>query len=112
MRVLAISQFNYSQKLKNSNITKPINKIKQIEQPQEEQKETAPAFKGAGMGVLGAIAGGMVGFIVGGPIGAAAGATLLGSFGSGQNDKTSEDSYTYNIGDEYGEGYKLSHYDG
>ncbi len=116
MRVLAINNYNYTQKNNRLNVNRQKINMRINEQPQDEQKEIAPAFKGGMMSVLGAIGGGLLGLAVGGPVGAFAGATLLGGIGAKQPDdlETSDGNpyYSYNNCEIYDDMYKTSHYDG
>ena len=111
MRVLAINNYNYTQRTNKLNTNKSKICLHDCEQPTVEPKATSPAFKGAGFGVLGAIAGGLVGFMVAGPVGAVAGAALGGGTGASQDDKLPDEPYTYNPNDSYDDTYRWSHYD-
>ncbi len=110
MRVLAINNYNYTQRTNKLNTNKSKICLHDCEQPTVDPKVTTPAFKGAGFGALGAIAGAILGSIIG-PGGAIAGAAIGGSMGASQDDKLPDEPYTYNPNVTYDETYSWSHYD-
>ncbi len=86
MRVNSVQCYSYAKNVvKNQNLN---NKIYYTE-PTVETEEKPVNFKGAGMGVLGAIGGALAGFIAGGPIGALAG-VVIGAGAGSQADDTGE----------------------